>query len=739
MKSFEGTVAQLRFWSQPWNKHLLWIQPKCIYSHIFIFLDVMIYSQSPPLLSFEIGCDGTRPPAGMRFMSGRQLAVALVLLIFLTKGFPTRKIHDVDDADNVGQANVLTASRFGPIDAVYTWVNGSDPIWKNERDFWYQHWIQEYDGPDRNTQSRQDSDDNDDEGASTENHFRDNDELRYSFRSLERYAPWIRHIHLVTNGQIPSWLDLDNPRIKIVRHSEIFENSSHLPVFSSSSIESNLDRIPGLSDIFLYFNDDVFLAAPISPDDYITPSGEQTIYLSHPVPLGDDAYPEYWSRGKYLTPEMPESTSGRDADDYRLLGDVHGEVTIEQLLGKALISSTCELEPVIPESLLSEVFGANFSLGLGHNASTLLSMLSTPRISTSKGGEGANTTGRMPELDTKSRIKIAALLDVFSQCPKDHDLVADAIRSVIKAFNRRFNLSRHLRRVPSHMPHMINKHILSELKGIFMEEFQLNSAHRFRHPHDLQVSFAYFDYLINRPYFLSSALCGLRDKYHDMNCSNSVEDVDMRILASFLYGKSPPLRLHDSIQRCLHNGSGFTNGLQFPTGAEKPSAIYIEDVERCIDMAMLRSNLQKEKGYRLKMGNDVTFHMLRDDYQTILDQLQSTRDRQTKFICLNDDMTSPSTDTKLALRRFFEDLWPGPSTFELQARRVDGGPYRAESQEEETRHGTLVITILLCGSASVLSLLRVSVSWLGARRLRNGPHARRELMFNDSILYIHCA
>jgi UDP-N-acetylglucosamine-lysosomal-enzyme len=500
-----------------------------------------------------------------------------------------------------------------------------------------------------------------------------------------------------------------------------------LPVFSSSSIESNLDRIPGLSDIFLYFNDDVFLAAPISPDDYITPSGEQTIYLSHPVPLGDDAYPEYWTRGKHLTPEIPESTSGRDADDYRFLGDVHGEVTIEQLVGKALISSTCELEPLIPESLLDEVFGSSFSMGLGHNDSNLLSILSTPQISTSKGGDGTDITERMPELDTKSRIKIAALLDVFSQCPKDHDLVADAIRSVIKAFDRRFNLSRHLRRVPAHMPHMINKQILSELKGIFTDEFQLNSAHRFRHPRDLQVSFAYFDYLINRPYFLSSALCGLRDKYHDMNCNNSLADVDIQILASFLYGKSPPLGFHDSIQRCLHNGSGFTKGLQFPTGAEKPGAIYIEDVERCIHMAMLRSNLQKEKGYRLKMGNDVTFLMLRDDHQTILDQLKSARDRQTKFICLNDDMKSPSTDTKLALRRFFEDLWPDPSTFELQGRRVNGGPYRAQFHEEGIRHGTLVVIILLCGSASVLSLLRVLVSWLGARLERtNGESPRRD-------------
>lgn len=48
--------------------------------------------------------------------------------------------------------------------------------------------------------------------------FEDNDELRYSLRSVEKYAPWVRHIFIVTNGQIPHWLDLENPRVTIVTH-----------------------------------------------------------------------------------------------------------------------------------------------------------------------------------------------------------------------------------------------------------------------------------------------------------------------------------------------------------------------------------------------------------------------------------------------------------------------------------------------------------------------------------------
>lgn len=48
--------------------------------------------------------------------------------------------------------------------------------------------------------------------------FEDNEELRYSLRSVEKHAPWVRHVFVVTNGQIPSWLNLDNPRVSVVTH-----------------------------------------------------------------------------------------------------------------------------------------------------------------------------------------------------------------------------------------------------------------------------------------------------------------------------------------------------------------------------------------------------------------------------------------------------------------------------------------------------------------------------------------
>jgi len=72
------------------------------------------------------------------------------------------------------------------------------------------------------------------------------EQLKFSFRSVELYAPWVRHIYLITNGQVPTWLNLDHPKIKIIEHKDIFPDKNHLPTFSSPAIEINMHNIPGI-------------------------------------------------------------------------------------------------------------------------------------------------------------------------------------------------------------------------------------------------------------------------------------------------------------------------------------------------------------------------------------------------------------------------------------------------------------------------------------------------------------
>jgi hypothetical protein len=145
-----------------------------------------------------------------------------------------------------------------PIDIVYLWVDGSDPHWRNIKNKY----------ADLQEQSSGII-----EEAATDNRFRDHEELKYSLRSVLQFAPFFRHIFIVTMNQHPNWL-ADHPQITIIDHKEIFKNSNDLPTFNSHAIEANLHRIPGLSEHFIYFNDDVFLGLPVSPYDFFTEEGK---------------------------------------------------------------------------------------------------------------------------------------------------------------------------------------------------------------------------------------------------------------------------------------------------------------------------------------------------------------------------------------------------------------------------------------------------------------------------------
>lgn len=144
-----------------------------------------------------------------------------------------------------------------PIDAVYTWVNGSQTG--------YRALLELYSDRPRNLNPER---------------FRDPcDMLRYSLRSLELHAPWVRHIYLFTcRPQVPAWLRRDHPRLRIIHHDEVGTDPGVLPTFNSNVIESLLHLLPGISDRFLYFNDDYFLGAPIAPFDFFTPAGRMKVF-----------------------------------------------------------------------------------------------------------------------------------------------------------------------------------------------------------------------------------------------------------------------------------------------------------------------------------------------------------------------------------------------------------------------------------------------------------------------------
>ncbi len=119
----------------------------------------------------------------------------------------------------------------------------------------------------------------------TDNRFNDHEELRYSLRSVARYAPFVNHIYIITMNQRPIWL-ADHPKITIVDHAEIFRNLDDLPTFNSHALESNIHRVPGLSEHFIYFNDDVFLGAPVQPEYFFVGDQLNVLFEKGLTPSG---------------------------------------------------------------------------------------------------------------------------------------------------------------------------------------------------------------------------------------------------------------------------------------------------------------------------------------------------------------------------------------------------------------------------------------------------------------------
>lgn len=150
------------------------------------------------------------------------------------------------------------------IDFVIAWVDGSDPEWKREKEkYWRAAHGEDLTGQQNTGSVREDTAAPD----SRDVRYRDGGSLRYWFRAVEKYAPWVRRVHLVTCGQKPSWLNTNAPKLDLVFHRD-FIPEKYLPTFSSHPIELNMHRIPGLTEQFVYFNDDFYLTAPVRPTDF---------------------------------------------------------------------------------------------------------------------------------------------------------------------------------------------------------------------------------------------------------------------------------------------------------------------------------------------------------------------------------------------------------------------------------------------------------------------------------------
>lgn len=157
------------------------------------------------------------------------------------------------------------------IDVVYLWVDGEDPAWIANRAKFMSGSSEKPDLTHSAHSSR----------------FRQADELKYSLRSLSN-LPWVRNIFIVTAGQVPEWLDQSNPRVRIVDHSEILPAAA-LPTFNSHALAANLHKINGLSEHFLYLNDDFFIARHYPKSNMFSSTGAGQVYMTRTLQPGKGA------------------------------------------------------------------------------------------------------------------------------------------------------------------------------------------------------------------------------------------------------------------------------------------------------------------------------------------------------------------------------------------------------------------------------------------------------------------
>lgn len=193
------------------------------------------------------------------------------------------------------------------IDFVIPWVDGSDKEWLQKRNLYLDKPL---------------------EGADiSENRYRDWGFLKFWFRSVEKFAPWVHHIYFITDGQVPEWMNTDAAKLTVVDHEDYIPEQ-FLPVFSCNPIELNMHRIEGLSEHFVYFNDDTLITSPVKESDFFRGGLPCGLAVESPIaPVHEDVFNHIllnnctllnsnFSRKKFLRSQIKKRFSLVDAKGF---------------------------------------------------------------------------------------------------------------------------------------------------------------------------------------------------------------------------------------------------------------------------------------------------------------------------------------------------------------------------------------------------------------------------------------
>lgn len=227
------------------------------------------------------------------------------------------------------------------------------------------------------------------------------------------------------------------------------------------------------------------------------------------------------------------------------------------------------------------------------------------------------------------------------------------------------------RKVPAHMPHLINKYIMSELEMKLPVKFNETIRHKFRDGSDLQYAFLYFHYL-----FSKSKLDAVRNIEYvwetiiDTDGNGVLNANEFDTLCHIVFDRDVTLSYKKDLLQCISPHWNISHIEWISKGSVWSGEaahfnITLNDIRKC-DRVVNSLVGRFDAPVKMQMDNDVqvAFQMTDDNYENTLRQLDSVRMRKSKFVCINDDIHNPTPELDKAIRDFYESFFPLPSQFE---------------------------------------------------------------------------
>ncbi len=232
------------------------------------------------------------------------------------------------------------------IDIVIPWVDGADPTLQRERQLFQEN---KRGGITSTTQ------------LNGEYRYRDSGLLKYLFRSIDRFAPWVNKVFLVTNDQWPEWLDYSNNKLVKIRHKDYIPEK-WLPTFSSNPILLNLHRISGLSDQFILFNDDMLINKPVKPQDFFVNSNIVRDLAVYSVIPADDPFSHLLLNNTMMINKYFSKTSLIKQAPFKVFNFKYGKALFRSFLTLPWHAIPGFFNPHTPQPYLKKTFEKVWSL-----------------------------------------------------------------------------------------------------------------------------------------------------------------------------------------------------------------------------------------------------------------------------------------------------------------------------------------------------------------------------------------